>query len=224
MEKRGRGELAADFECVEPDWERDAEATAAWGEDVDRRASPRVLTLIRPGKLVIDGHEFLCIVRDISEGGVKLRLFHAVPGHTSARVEFDNGETCAVRALWQEGDLAGFAFEGQPDLARLIASPGGAPRRPPRLNVRLEAVLSAGGMRTPVVVRDLSQRGACIECSGWLMIDELVRLESEALPTLHAKVRWRRPPYYGLVFEQTFRIDDLARVCSQLAAEPAVER
>lgn len=224
MEKRARGGVAADFECVEPGWEQDGAAGPGPGATPERRASPRMLTLIRPGKLVIDGREFLCVVRDISEGGVKLRLFHAIPEHKFAEIQFDNGETCTVKAMWQDGDLAGFAFVARPDLARLIAAPKGAPRRPPRLNVRLEAVLSAGGLRTPVVVRDLSQRGACIECSGWLMIDELVRLESEALPTLHAKVRWRRPPYYGLVFEQTFRIDDLARVCSELAVEPAAER
>jgi len=91
-------------------------------------------------------------------------------------------------------------------------------RRPPRLNVAVEAVLSTSGLRTPIVVRDISQRGASIECSGWLMIDELVRLECDFLPTLHAKVRWRRPPRYGLVFEQTFRLDELAEACAGLSA------
>jgi hypothetical protein len=50
------------------------------------------------------------------------------------------------------------------------------------------------------------------------MIDELVRIESAVLPTIHAKIRWRRPPRYGVVFEQTFRLEELALACAQISA------
>jgi len=186
-------------------------------DGVERRTSRRVIALIRPGKLVVDGREYLCVVKDLSPGGVKLRLFHTLPPHGRLHVEFDNGEMREVRVLWQQGDLAGFAFSQEADVGALLAPPSGTPRRPPRIAVRFDAALSAGSLRTSVVVRDLSQRGACIECSGWLMIDELVRIESACMPTLHAKIRWRRPPHYGVVFEQTFRLDELARYCSEMA-------
>ena len=90
------------------------------------------------------------------------------------------------------------------------------PIRQPRVSVEVQGTLVTGGMRTPITMRNISLRGAMIDCEGWLMIDELVRIECPALPTLHAKIRWRRPPRYGLVFEQTFRIDDLARACAEL--------
>ena len=95
---------------------------------------------------------------------------------------------------------------------------GPYPRRQPRLQVAVDAVLCAGGLRTPITMRDLSQRGAAIDCPGWLMIDELVRIESAVLPTIHAKIRWRRPPRYGVVFEQTFRLEELALACAQISA------
>ena len=183
----------------------------------ERRQMPRVTVMIRPGKLIADGREFLCVVRDVSETGLKVRLFHPLPEHRSLEIEFDNGERHALQLVWQAGDLAGCFFVDSIDCGRLLVGQNEEfPRRQPRLNVTLPAVLFAGGMRSDVQICDISQRGAAIESPGWLMIDELVRIECALLPTLHAKVRWRRPPRYGLVFEQTFKIEELALACGKL--------
>lgn len=185
----------------------------------ERRAAPRVAVMIRPAKLIADRREFLCVVRDVSSAGLKLRLFHDLPAHQHLTVEFESGERHAVRLVWQSGELAGCAFVGEVDLPRLIAAHEGPyPRRQPRMQVAVAAMLCAGGLRTPITMRDLSQRGAAIDCPGWLMIDELVRIESAVLPTIHAKIRWRRPPRYGVVFEQTFRLEELALACAQIPA------
>jgi len=187
-------------------------------ETGERRATSRVTVMIRPAKLIADSREFLCVVRDVSEGGLKLRLFHALPRHSLLTIEFENGERHAIRLVWQTGELAGCLFVGEVDLPRLIAAHQGPyPRRQPRLQIEVPAMLCTGGLRTPITMRDISQRGAAIDCPGWLMIDELVRIESEVLPTMHAKIRWRRPPRYGVVFEQTFRLEELALACARLA-------
>lgn len=187
------------------------------GSGPDRRSGPRVTVLIRPGKLIADGREFLCVVRDVSERGLKARLFDALPEHRTLHIEFDNGERHALQLVWAKGNLAGFCFLEEVDVRRLIVTEAGDhPRRQPRVTISVDAMLSTAGMRVPVLLRDISQRGASIDCTGWLMIDELVRIESPVLPTLHAKVRWRRPPRYGVVFEQTFGLEDLARACARL--------
>ena len=196
-----------------------ANADSAMAAALERRSAPRVAVMIRPAKLIADHREFLCVVRDVSSAGLKLRLFHELPAHQHLTVELENGERHAVRLVWQSGELAGCAFVGEADLPRLIAAHEGPyPRRQPRLQVAVPAVLCTGGLRTPVTMRDLSQRGAALDCPAWLMIDELVRLESDVLPTIHAKIRWRRPPRYGVVFEQTFRLVELALACAQIAA------
>ncbi|MBC2667489.1 PilZ domain-containing protein [Novosphingobium flavum] len=207
------GNSARDEVCG---WQDEEEA------GTERRAAPRLTMMIRPAKLIADDREFLCVVRDLSKGGLKLRLFAPLPRHRRLIIEFDNGERHLIEQVWHEGDMAGFRFAGEVDLVRLIAvQQADHPRRQPRLNIAMEATVCTGGLRTPVILRDISQRGASIECNGWLMIDELVRLECAVLPTLHAKVRWRRPPHYGLVFEQTFQLPDLARICAELSAPEA---
>lgn len=186
-------------------------------EQIERRGMARVTVMIRPGKLIADGREFLCVVRDVSETGLKIRLFHRLPEHRSLAIEFDNGERHALQLVWQTDDQAGCFFIDTVDCSRLLA--GGSeefPRRQPRINITIPAVIYAGGLRSDVQICDISQRGASIDTPAWLMIDELVRVECPLLPTLHAKVRWRRPPRYGLVFEQTFRIEELAQACAKL--------
>lgn len=198
-----------------PGW---LELEASEGEYIpERRASARVTVMIRPAKLIVDNREYLCVVRDVSEGGLKLRLFHALPRHDHLTIEFESGERQGIRLVWHSDDLIGCHFIDDVDLPRLIAAHQGPyPRRQPRLQVAVEAVLCTGGLRTPIIMRDISQRGASIDCPGWLMIDELVRIESKVLPTIHAKIRWRRPPRYGVVFEQTFRLEELAVACARM--------
>jgi hypothetical protein len=85
-----------------------------------------------------------------------------------------------------------------------------------RLRLVLDAVLHSGGENVHVQFHDISQQGACIECEKWLMVHELVRLDTGVMEPLYAKVRWRNHPRYGLVFEQTFKLDELARISAPL--------
>lgn len=43
-----------------------------------------------------------------------------------------------------------------------------------------------------------------------LALEQDVRLVTKVLPDIHAKIRWRRSPQYGLIFEEVFKLDRLA--------------
>jgi len=184
------------------------------------RQSPRSMPIIRPAKLIVDKRETLCVVLNISEGGVRIRLFHPLPTHSCLAIEFDNGERHALEFIWQRGEQIGCSFAAPADLAGLLTPNGGQRARLPRVLLELSGVLYSDGVKTQISLRDISQRGAAIDCPAWLMIDETVRIECPELPTIRAKVRWRRPPRYGLVLERIFSLADLAKVCSELV-QPA---
>lgn len=187
------------------------------GAQAERRPATRVSAMLRPAKIVADNREFLCVVRNVSASGLNVRLFHELPESKNLSIEFDNGDRRAIRRVWQLAEQMGCAFLTPIDVPSFVAASSGPhPRRQPRLQVDLEAVLYSRGLKISVTVRDVSQRGASIDTTHWLMIDELVRIESQVLPTLYAKVRWRRPPRYGVVFEETFGMADLAKLCSQI--------
>ncbi|MCX7284432.1 MAG: PilZ domain-containing protein [Novosphingobium sp.] len=202
-----------------PDALKRGESTAPSAEGgADQRAAPRFMLMIRAAKLIVDEtSEFLCVIRDASTSGLKIRLFNPLPRHRSLAVELSNGDRYPVEHVWTDGHFAGFRFGSEVDIERLLDETHGAfPKRHVRLRIRLDAILHSGGEAVRIAFHDISQQGACIDSDKWLLMNELVRLETDVLPPIYAKVRWRSHPRYGLLFEQTFKLDELARIAGPL--------
>ncbi len=187
-------------------------------QGVDQRAAPRFMLMIRAAKLIVDDtREFLCVIRDASTSGLKIRLFNPLPPHRSLAVELSNGDRYPLEHVWTDGEFGGFRFGNEVDIERLLDETHGAfPKRQVRLRIHLDAVLHSSGEAVRIAFQDISQQGACVECDKWLLMNELVRLETDVLPPIYAKVRWRSHPRYGLLFEQTFKLDELARIAAPL--------
>lgn len=188
-----------------------AAVSAAASEEAEQRGAPRVTVLIRAAKLICDEREFLCVVRDASESGISVRLFHPLPPVDSIVLEMPNGERHRLEAVWLEDAKAGFRFVDPLDFARFIENKSEYSKRSMRVNVRLDAVVRAVGRDLPVEVQNISQQGAQIRADGRLAIDEKLQLSGASMPAIEAKVRWRKDGVYGLVFEDTFQLGDLAR-------------
>lgn len=187
----------------------------------EQRAAPRFTLLIRAAKLIADdASELLCVIRDASASGLKIRMFTPLPASRAFKIEMSNGDRYPVELVWSDGEFAGFRFLDSVDVERLLDETHGAfPKRQVRLRINLEAVVHSGGEAVRVAFQDISQQGACIECDKWLLMNELVRIETSAFPPIYAKVRWRSHPRYGLLFEQTFKLDELARVVAPLQSQ-----
>jgi hypothetical protein len=181
------------------------------------RSAPRYALLIRTAKIIADGREFLCIIRDASATGLKIRLFSDLPEARELVVELVTGDRYAVELVWMADDYAGLRFLHEIEVERLLdESRGLYPKRQVRVQIAISGVLHSGGEAVPVVFHNLSQQGACIDSDKWLLMNELVRLETGVTPPLYAKVRWRSHPRYGLIFEHTFRLEELARISAPL--------
>lgn len=188
------------------------------------RSAPRYALLIRTAKIIADGREFLCIIRDASTTGLKIRLFSELPAARELFVEMVTGDRYPVDLVWQADDFAGLRFPQEIDVEKLLdESRGTYPKRQIRLQIVLGGVLHSGGEAVSVVFRNLSQQGACVESDKWLLMNELVRIETGVTPPLYAKVRWRSHPRYGLIFEHTFRLEELARISAPLQFAQALE-
>lgn len=79
--------------------EEPGQDTAASPTGAELRAAPRFTLLIRAAKLIVDGSEFLCILRDASATGVKIRLFTPIPEHKSLAIELGTGERHEARLV-----------------------------------------------------------------------------------------------------------------------------
>lgn len=189
-------------------------ASAAPGRDL--REAPRYTLLMRSAKLVGKDGEFLCVVRDASESGVNIRLFHKLPDNEFLNLEFPNGDRHRLELVWQQDDRAGLKFIETADIARLLEGTSRYSKRPIRVNLDMHVHLNAGGQLSVGRLVDISQQGAKVLCSDRFAIDQRVKLSGHNLPEVNAKVRWRRENAYGLVFEDTFQFGDLAHIVAKI--------
>jgi hypothetical protein len=196
-------------------------------EPADQRAAQRFTLILRAGKLLTDAGEYLCVLRDVSSGGLRLRLFHPLALPPSLKIELAGGEQYQLGLAWQDGEQAGLRFaDGPVDTDRLLEEAGPFPKRSIRLRLHqpVAVVLRGDGLAVPADLHDISQFGAALNCAKRLAISQQLELDAPGLGQIAARVRWRRGELYGLVFEQSYRLDGLARLVARLqqaGSEPA---
>jgi hypothetical protein len=188
----------------------------------EQRTAPRFTLLIRAAKLVSAQGEFVCVIRDVSETGVSVRLFHALPSCQHFELHMPAGAVYRIARVWHRDNEAGFTFAQPIDVARLINESGDYPKRGLRLGLCFPVQLSTLAGSAEAVVENLSQQGARLECEALLAIDQNVRIAlpdiSGTLRDVRAKVRWRRGQSYGVVFDDTFTLGDFARLAARFQA------
>ena len=180
------------------------------------RSAPRFTLLIRSAKLIADSGEYLCIIRDVSASGVRLRIFHPLPPGEHFALELSTGDRFEVERVWEGPDHAGFRFADWIDVHQFIAEASPYPKRSLRLRLDFPAAIATDGGVAGVTVRDLSREGARIETTMPLAIRQKLKLTAEGLPPIIANVCWRTQSAYGLVFQQVFTFEELAKLAAKL--------
>lgn len=181
----------------------------------DSRDAPRLTLLIRAAKLVSGDTEFLCVLRDASETGVSVRLFHPLPAGLDLTLELPNGDRHALERVWEEDGKAGFRFRDPVDLDRIIESRSHV-RRSMRVRLEVPCELVLRDQRVSATIGNLSQEGALIRTQEKLSLIQRIRIAIEDGPEIAAKVRWRRDDDYGVSFEDSFKFAELAALAFEL--------
>ena len=169
----------------------------------ERRESERQLTLFRVGSLVIGEQRELCLIKNISAGGMMIRAYCAIEPGARLSVELKCGEAVAGSALWVEGETVGVAFDQPVDVVDLLATSMEGPRpRMPRIEVDCLASIRAGADIHRVVVRDVSQGGIKVATEKALGIGEDVMVSLAGLAPVAGVVRWSDSGCYGVTFNR----------------------
>lgn len=176
----------------------------------DRRGGERYLSLLRVGALLIDGRRELCLVRNVSAGGMLIRPYSAVKAGTALSVELKHGETVSGLAKWIEDGLVGIAFDEPIDIVALLTSPGEGPQpRMPRIELNCTAWVreDADIYRTRAI--NISQGGMCVEGSSGLNVDADVIVSLAGLGPIPGLVKWQDGDRYGVGFNRVLPVNEL---------------
>lgn len=188
--------------------------------DVQYERAPRFTLFIRAAKLVSPHGEFICVVRDVSETGVRIRLFHEPPKGDLIELHMANGKAYAIRQVWHRDNEAGFAFDVRIELEDFIAEEKRFPRRGLRLNLMFPVRLTSLTSADEAIAENISQQGARLVCDAQYAIDQNLKVECPEdeiqFGEVNAKVRWRRENAYGVVFENTLSLEEFAKLAARL--------
>ena len=96
---------------------------------LERRDGERQMTLYRVGSLYIDNRRELCLIKNISCGGMMVRAYSDFAEGTPVQVELKSGEPIAGRISWFDNPNAGITFDAPVDVVGLLSASqrGGSP-------------------------------------------------------------------------------------------------
>ena len=185
-------------------------ADAPPGPPQQRRNDERFLSLLRVGTLVLDGHRELCLIRNISAGGMMIRAYSSIGPGTRVAVELKEGEPVSGEVIWAEDGLLGLNFDERIDIVSLIAPDEGAPRpRMPRIEIDRTASVREGANIRRARVANISQGGICIDSPGDFTVHANVIVSLAGLSPIPGVVRWRDANSYGIAFNRVLPLADL---------------
>jgi hypothetical protein len=187
-----------------------------------RRSDERFLSLLRVGTLLVDGRRELCLIRNISAGGMMIRAYSEISAGTRVAVELKEGDPVTGEVIWVDHDLVGMNFDERIDILSLIA-PGedGARPRMPRIEIDRTAWVREGATVRRTKVANISQGGICIDSPAGLTVHANVIVSLAGLAPIPGVVRWRADNSYGIAFNRVLPLSDLV---AWLQTQPGPEQ
>jgi len=194
-----------------------SEAGAAAGPQrmSDRRRDVRHLTILRVGTVVVNERRELCLVRNISAGGLMAMVYSPFETGQNVAVELKTDQPIAGKVTWTRDSTIGVAFDEKVDLAEVLSNAAlldnGLRPRMPRVPVDRMATLRAGARTYWVSTRDISQGGVKVEADQALDIGGETVVMLENFRPIPGVVRWKKENVAGISFNQVIPFHELSR-------------
>ncbi len=193
------------------------ETTFSFSEEAparpDRRGEPRHLTILRVGALVGPQGRELCLIRNISAGGLMAHVYSPHREGDPVAVELRGNLQIPGSILWVDESNVGIRFDSPIDVEEMLADQasldnGWRPRLP-RVEVDRLATLRCGARLYGVNTRDISQGGVKIETDQPFEVGREVVLTMERFRPLAGVVRWCQDGLAGIAFNHLIPFHEL---------------
>jgi len=176
----------------------------------DRRDGERHMTLYRVGSILVDGRRELCLIKNISAGGMMIRLYCTIQENTPVTVELKSGHPIRGRITWARDQNAGIVFDHSIDVIDILSSAMNASRpRMPRIETHCHAGLRDGANALRVKVCDISQGGVKLECQSVLPKGADVVVTLPGLEPQPGLACWVEGGFIGVAFNCLLPLGEL---------------
>ena len=172
-------------------------------EPAQRRSEERFLSLLRVGTLSVGDRRELCLIRNLSGGGMLIRAFSVVEQGTRVSIELKHGDPLNGTVRWTEDGCIGVSFDAPIDVVELISTSMGGPRpRMPRIELDCVGWVREGATVHRVQLINVSQGGLKVASPNELSLGANVMVTLTGLAPVAATVRWKNEDCYGIAFDR----------------------
>lgn len=187
-----------------------SDAPPAPGADADLRDGERHMTLYRVGSILVDERRELCLIKNISAGGMMIRLYCSIDVGASVTVELKSGNPIRGQVSWIRDHHAGVAFNEAIDVIDILSSTMDGPRpRMPRIETNCYATLRDGANTLRARACDISQGGVKIECEAILPRGADVIVTLPGLNPQPGIACWIDGGFTGITFNRLLPLTEL---------------
>ena len=176
----------------------------------DRSDGERHMTLYRVGSIMIDDRRELCLIKNISAGGMVIRAYCTLTEGTPLSIELKCGQPIHGKVSWMRDQTVGIAFDDPIDVIEILSASMDGPRpRMPRIEVGGFATIREGSNAFRVQVCDISQGGLKVKCAAVLPAGADLIVSLPGLPPLPGVTCWTGHGYTGITFNRLLPLSEL---------------
>ncbi len=178
--------------------------------DEERRDGDRHMTLFRVGSIMIDGQRELCLIKNISAGGMMIRAYCPLLADTPIVIELKSGLPVSGKVAWVHESQVGITFDQPIDVIDILSHASDGPRpRMPRVEVDCHASLREGANVYRVAVHDVSQGGIKVGCEAPLVTNADIVVTLPGIEPQRGIVCWQHQGVAGLSFNRLLPLHEL---------------
>jgi hypothetical protein len=179
----------------------------------ERRRGKRHMTILRVGTIQFGDRRELCLIRNISAGGLMAHVYSRLEVGQRVATELKSNQPIEGSVSWLEGANAGISFDQPIDVEEILNNQteldnGWRPRLP-RVEIDRLATLRVGAELFGVSTRNISQGGVAVETDHPLEPGQDVVLTLDKFRPLNGTVRWYADGVGGIAFNQVIPFREL---------------
>lgn len=160
--------------------------------------------------MTVEGRRELCLIRNISAGGMMIRPYSPIQVGARLSVELKQGDSVSGSVQWSDNGMIGVGFDAPIDVVALLTATDGKPQpRMPRIELSCSALIRHDGDVFRVDVVNISQGGICVSSRDRLGIDADVVVTLNGLHAAAGVVKWRDGDCYGIGFNRVYPVGEL---------------
>ncbi|QIG79646.1 PilZ domain-containing protein [Stakelama tenebrarum] len=161
----------------------------------ERRSTSRHLTVYRTARMRIGNVQRLILVKNLSAGGLKARVYEAVPVGSAICVELTGDNRIDGMVVWADPPHIGVRFDREIDVSEVLnppfmASPAAERLRFPLLDIPTTGVLRCSQESASVAVHSVATTGARFVWPA-LRCEEDMFLEVSGLDNHRGHILWQ---------------------------------